>query len=339
MPGRRRWPAHHLVTGGSPGRGARPDPGRPAEPGAAPAALPRYLTFTHLLASPRCREELQRHRHALAKLVNSLSWHPRITRPHAVDPAQTVFRIDLRDYQWNARQWDRLAAAYPYRSASRATPSRKLAAADRLRRAAGARRLVRRHRVAGRRSTTTSCSCPPATAALERLLQRRRAGQPAGRQRRPGRLQRLRRRPRTTASSNGTTAATAPTGGATTSPTTPAGRTSSSTRSAPAAGSNAFQHAGGEIIFNLPNGLQAYLLVDGNGQRIDKAPAEIVSDPKRPDRLVENGLSCMSCHVRGLLPKDDQVRAHVLKNADGVRRGRPGRRSRPCTRRRRGSRR
>ncbi len=82
----------------------------------------------------------------------------------------------------------------------------------------------------------------------------------------------------------------------------------------PGAGSNAFQHAGGEIIFSLPNGLQGYLLVDGRGQRVDKAPGEIVSDPKRPDRLVENGLSCMSCHVRGMLPKDDQVRAHVSKN-------------------------
>jgi WD40 repeat protein len=29
---------------------------------------------------------------------------------------------------------------------------------------------------------------------------------------------------------------------------------------------------------------------------------------------VETGLSCMSCHSAGLLPKDDQVRAHVLKN-------------------------
>src|SRR5205807_499866 len=41
---------------------------------------------------------------------------------------------------------------------------------------------------------------------------------------------------------------------------------------------------------------------------------------KRPDKLVENGLSCMSCHFSGILPKDDQVRAHVLKNAAAFRR-------------------
>jgi len=45
-----------------------------------------------------------------------------------------------------------------------------------------------------------------------------------------------------------------------------------------------------------------------------KGPTEIVSDPKRPDRAVENGLSCMSCHVKGILPKDDQIRAHAEKN-------------------------
>ncbi|MGE3807725.1 MAG: tetratricopeptide repeat protein, partial [Gemmataceae bacterium] len=77
-----------------------------------------------------------------------------------------------------------------------------------------------------------------------------------------------------------------------------------------------FRHDGGELIFNLPNGLQAYMLVDGTGRRIDKGPTAIVSDPKRPDRAVVNGLSCMSCHARGLIDKADQVRDHVLRNAD-----------------------
>src|SRR5262249_5020734 len=79
---------------------------------------------------------------------------------------------------------------------------------------------------------------------------------------------------------------------------------------------NAFQPDGGEIIFNLPNGLQGYFLVTGTGQRLDKGPTAIVSDPRRPDRAVENGLSCMSCHARGMIEKADQVRDHVLKNAD-----------------------
>ena len=32
---------------------------------------------------------------------------------------------------------------------------------------------------------------------------------------------------------------------------------------------NAFDHDGGEIAFHLPNGLQAYMLVDARGSRID----------------------------------------------------------------------
>ena len=78
---------------------------------------------------------------------------------------------------------------------------------------------------------------------------------------------------------------------------------------------NTFQHAAGEAIFNLPNGLQGYLLVNANDVRQNKGNNAIVSDPKRPDRAVEAGVSCISCHAGGINPKDDQIRDHVAKNA------------------------
>jgi hypothetical protein len=81
-----------------------------------------------------------------------------------------------------------------------------------------------------------------------------------------------------------------------------------------------FQHDGGEIIYSLPNGLQGYMLVDGRGRRIDKGPTEIVSDPRRPDRAVVNGLSCMACHACGIIAKEDQVRPHVEKNRQAFQR-------------------
>jgi mono/diheme cytochrome c family protein len=84
----------------------------------------------------------------------------------------------------------------------------------------------------------------------------------------------------------------------------------------PGSTDNTFEPSGGEIIFNLPNGLQGYMLIDARGQRIDKGPTAIVSDPRRPDRAVENGLSCMACHTRGIVPKTDQIRKHVEKNPD-----------------------
>ena len=82
----------------------------------------------------------------------------------------------------------------------------------------------------------------------------------------------------------------------------------------PGSTENTFQHAAGEAIFNLPNGLQGYILVNANNVRQDKGVTAIVSDPKRPDRAVEAGVSCMNCHARGIIPKADQIRAHVAKN-------------------------
>ncbi|MCE2416518.1 leucine-rich repeat domain-containing protein, partial [Candidatus Poribacteria bacterium] len=75
-----------------------------------------------------------------------------------------------------------------------------------------------------------------------------------------------------------------------------------------------FTHDGGEIIFNLPNGLQAYYLVDAGGNRLDAAPISIVSNPAASDPTVRNGLSCIGCHTEGMKEFEDQVRAVVKQN-------------------------
>src|SRR5262249_34255445 len=54
-------------------------------------------------------------RRALAKLVNGLSCPARLGVPAAIDPGRLVVRLDLRDYRWNPRLWERLAALDPYR--------------------------------------------------------------------------------------------------------------------------------------------------------------------------------------------------------------------------------
>ncbi len=78
-----------------------------------------------------------------------------------------------------------------------------------------------------------------------------------------------------------------------------------------------FVHDGGEHIFSLPNGLFGYLLTDARGGRIDRGPTTIVRDPRRPDGAVENGLSCMGCHARGLIAKGDQVARAVRASQAG----------------------
>lgn len=73
----------------------------------------------------------------------------------------------------------------------------------------------------------------------------------------------------------------------------------------------AFSHDGGEIIFNLPNGLQAYLLVDGEGNRIDAGPIEVVGDSLKTsgNEQIVTGVSCMACHRSGMISSpNDEVR-------------------------------
>lgn len=71
----------------------------------------------------------------------------------------------------------------------------------------------------------------------------------------------------------------------------------------------AFEHAGGEIIWDLPNGLQGYMLVDAAGKRIDKGPIAIVRDMREIAGSPEivNAVSCIGCHRHGLLDYRDMV--------------------------------
>jgi len=75
-------------------------------------------------------------------------------------------------------------------------------------------------------------------------------------------------------------------------------------------GAHAFAHAGGEFVYNLPNGFQAYMLANNKGDRLDgPAPIEIVSDrlDKTHQAQISNGLSCIACHDEGMktLPPDE----------------------------------
>ncbi len=273
----------------------------------------RYVSFTHLHNAGRPVADLQLTDPALAKLVNSLSWHARITQPAAIDPAKTLFRLDLRDYRWTARTWERIVAVYPYRLPVVDPLGRECAEAS------GAEVFV----VRGDWLLATASrgklyydllELPASDRALERLLQvdvardlqeetTLRAGfNGSGVSRNNRAIERhdavhgaLWRSHDFSDNSGRQNIFENPLG--------------------PVAGRHSFKPAGGEIIFNLPNGLQGYMLVDSTGGRVEKAPVEIVSDPLRPDKQVEAGLSCMTCHGRGLIPKDDQVRAHVEKNA------------------------
>jgi hypothetical protein len=75
-----------------------------------------------------------------------------------------------------------------------------------------------------------------------------------------------------------------------------------------------FAFTGGEAIFNLPNGFQGYYVANAAGARLNEAPVGIVIDPAQNNGIVTNGASCHSCHNAGMITFTDTVRQYVLEN-------------------------
>jgi mono/diheme cytochrome c family protein len=277
----------------------------------------RYFTITHLYNAGLNDDELQTYRGGLSKLVNSLSWGRRVVVPVAIDPQKTIFRIDLRDYQWNEATWKKILDIYPYRI------DRKSAAAQQdIEQTQSGYPYVRADWFVFAASRPPLyhdvLALPASDADLEKLLKVDAAEDI--------RTERIAR-----AGFNGSGVSRnnrlierhdSPYGAYWKSydfkqPGNNARKDLFVSPLGPGDRQDNFQQDGGEIIFNLPNGLQAYMLVNAKGERIDKGPTEIVSDPKQLDRAVVNGVSCMSCHAKGMIEKTDQVRATVLGNAAG----------------------
>jgi hypothetical protein len=74
----------------------------------------RYFTITHLYNAGLTDDELVSYRVGMSKLINSLSWGRDIQVPQPIDAAKTIFRIDLRDLDWDEALWDEILAANPY---------------------------------------------------------------------------------------------------------------------------------------------------------------------------------------------------------------------------------
>lgn len=286
----------------------------------------RYLTLTNLhnQADAEGRAlvpDLDPHRAAIGKLVNSVSTNAKITVPKAVDGAETIYRIDLRDYHWSPEQWEEVVSHYPY----------GIIGIDRQK-----ENLIAKHTgsaMAWLRADwfTFAASQPPLyDRILDKLL-----GIDAGRgdgdvhtqldaalgvdrlaNLREGRAiragfqysgvsgaNRLIERhelgshrgaywvsydftPLSAERSHDLTLA-------------PLGPVDADLTDDP---DHAFKHDGGEMIYNLPNGLQAYMLTTSSGKRLDRAPIEIVQDDNRQDKVILNGISCMACHDQGVKP-------------------------------------
>ncbi|RKU21004.1 hypothetical protein C6499_22560 [Candidatus Poribacteria bacterium] len=276
----------------------------------------RYFTLTHLYNSGESPETLRDYRVALSKLVNSLSWGFVVTNPTPVDALETIFYIDLRHYEWDrTNAWAQIEAAYPYNPAF--DPQTQ---AGRL------------EKMAALRAETGSfapfvhvdwflatASLPPLyndilglpqnTRELERQLD---VNVAVNIRNAPG-VRVWRAGFNDSGVSNHNRVVERHTA-----------RYGAYWKSYDFAGSVGsqnifthplnFTHDGGEMIFNLPNGLQAYYLADAVGNRLDVAPTTIVSNPAASDPAVKNGLSCIGCHTEGMKDFTDSVRAAIEQN-------------------------
>ena len=274
----------------------------------------RYFTMTHLYNAGETPETLSDYRIALSKLVNSLSWKFEITNPTPIDEAQTIFHIDLRRYEWNTTTdvWTQIEQVYPYNIAF--DPETQAGLLEKM-----------THLQTETGSTVpfvhadwflATASLPPLYHGIlglpqtDRVLEAQLEVNVANNIRNAPGIDVWRAGFNDSGVSSNNRVVERHTS-----------RYGAYWKSYDFAGSVGsqnifthpldFTHDGGEIIFNLPNGLQAYLLVDANGVRLDDAPIKIVSNPAASDPTVRNGLSCIGCHTQGMKKFEDSVRAAI----------------------------
>ena len=281
-------------------------------------AFARYLTMTHLYNAGETAQVLDAYRNGLSKLVNSLSWKATVTNPQPIDPQETIFYIDLRHYEWDRNDgWTQIEGAYPYHIGFEGPTQTALR--DQLARLQGEMKSdIPSIHVDW---FLANASLPPLYHELFSLPLT--AGELETRlevdvvrnlNNAPG-IDVWRAGFNNSGVSNNNRAVERH-----------ASRYGAYWKSYDFAGSVgtqnifthplSFTHDGGEAIFNLPNGLQGYYLVNATGFRLDAAPIKIVSNPAASDPTVRNGISCFGCHTEGMKTFEDQVRSVIESNTN-----------------------
>ena len=279
-------------------------------------AYARYFTMTHLYNAGEPPGILQEYRKGLSKLVNSLSWGSTVTNPQPIDSEGTIFYIDLRRYEWDVNDaWPQIEAAYPYHIAFDAPTQTALK--EQLTRLQG----------------EMKCDIPSvhvdwflATASLpplyHDLLDLPLTDRELETRLEVDVIRNLLNAPGVRVWRAGTNDSGVSEHNRVVERHT--SRYGAYWKSYDFAGSvatqNIFTHPlsftpdGGEVIFNLPNGLQGYYITTAVGSRLDAAPIDIVSNPAASDPTVRNGLSCFGCHIEGMNTFEDQVRLVIESN-------------------------
>ena len=280
-------------------------------------AFARYFTLTHLYNAGESAQILQEYRKGLYKLVNSLSWGSTVTNPQPIDSQGTILYIDLRHYEWDRNNsWTKIEAEYPYHISFDAPTQTALR--DQLSR-------LQTEMKSDMPSVhvdwfVAQASLPPLYHDLlslpltDRELETRLEVDVAQNLLNAPGVRVWRAGTNNSGVSNNNRVIERHTS-----------RYGAYWKSYDFAGSVgtqnifthplSFTHDGGEVVFNLPNGLQGYYLANASGFRLDAAPINIVSNPAASDPTVRNGLSCFGCHTEGMKTFEDQVRSVIESNA------------------------
>ncbi|MYB00148.1 hypothetical protein F4X90_10795 [Candidatus Poribacteria bacterium] len=270
----------------------------------------RYFTLTHLYNAGASDDNLRAYRSALSKLVNSLSWGAEVIKPTPIDQEETIFYIDLRHYEWDIKsdKWYKIEQAYPYgvqlNSSTYTTLCQEtdcelpFVRADWFIATASLPPLY--HEILGLPETDKQLETQLEVNVAENLKNA------------PGvRVWRAGFNESGVSVNNRIVERHKSRYGAYWKSYDFAGNVGSQNIFTHPLD---FTHDGGEIIFNLPNGLQAYYLTTATGERLDEAPINIVSDAGSRDPIVRNGLSCMGCHTEGMKIFKDQMRSVIEQN-------------------------
>jgi hypothetical protein len=288
----------------------RPEPDRP---------FLRYVGIAQASNARRCGAALDQQRQALSKLVNSLSTSDEIHVPTPIDGAGLLFRIDIRDYGWaheidlegdgvidHADGWEAvLSAAAPYGVPPGGPDASALAAeahtnvpflpVNAFVRAAAFGDVY--YALVGIRpnvyDTMLDLGLDPVVALDEKDVQRAalsrhwpfgdavvtryRQGEPAERSLwQMDVMDEIR---------------------------------DASIFDEPA---GFFRADYSQTLFELPNGLHAYSVNDGGGERLQQRAAGCIESCDAP--VEHHAVACMGCHTTGLLPVEDIMAEYLLSN-------------------------
>jgi mono/diheme cytochrome c family protein len=278
----------------------------------------RYLTLANLYNIKRTDGKptesdasMETYRAAVTKLVNCLSTSARIIAPAAIDPARTLFRLDLRDYEMAPETWEGIVGFYPYGIVGASTRlENRIQAMTHSRQAClrgdwflfAASQPPLYHDIlhlpakeqeleskfgldtlADLRAfrAIRAAFFPSGISFTNRLIERHEIGSYSGAYWKSYDFKRDHSGERQDLSL------------------APLGPIEAGLTQDPKL---AFKHDGGEIIFQLPNGLIGGYLAKADGTRLNRAPVEIVQDKThtaRDDSGVINGISCIVCHSDG----------------------------------------